>query len=57
MSNKQTQKAKYPKLSAIRRADPELEREMTKYDYPLPSREYILQILAEQGVPVSFERL
>ncbi len=33
------------------------EREVAKYDYPLPSREYILQSLAEQGVPVSFERL
>jgi len=34
-----------------------LERELAKYDYPLPSREYILQVLAEQGVPVAFERL
>ncbi|HZV55745.1 MAG TPA: ribonuclease R [Rhodocyclaceae bacterium] len=34
-----------------------LERELAKYDYPLPSREYILQILADQGVPVTFERL
>ncbi|MDK9725426.1 MAG: ribonuclease R [Sterolibacteriaceae bacterium MAG5] len=33
------------------------EREIAKYDYPLPSREYILQMLAEQGIPVSFERL
>jgi ribonuclease R len=34
-----------------------LERELAKYDYPLPSREYILQMLAEQGVPVAVERL
>jgi ribonuclease R len=34
-----------------------LDRELAKYDYPLPSREYILQTLAEQGVPVEFERL
>jgi ribonuclease R len=34
-----------------------LDRELAKYDYPLPSREYILQILAEQGVPVAVERL
>jgi ribonuclease R len=33
------------------------EREVTKYDYPLPSREYVLQVLAEQGMPVAFERL
>jgi ribonuclease R len=46
-----------PSLSRIRRADPFLEREQAKYPHPLPSREYILQILAEQGVPVPFERL
>jgi ribonuclease R len=34
-----------------------LERELAKYDYPLPSREYILQMLAEQGVPASFEHV
>ena len=45
------------KFSAIRRADPFFERELAKYDYPLPSREYILQTLTEQGVPVSAERL
>ncbi|WP_126444234.1 ribonuclease R [Sulfuricystis multivorans] len=45
------------KLSSIRRADPFLEREQAKYPHPLPSREYILQTLTEQGVPVSFERL
>ncbi|MGE5468571.1 MAG: ribonuclease R [Ignavibacteria bacterium] len=33
------------------------DREVAKYDYPLPSREYILQALAEQGVPVAFDRL
>ncbi|MDP2822238.1 MAG: ribonuclease R [Sulfuritalea sp.] len=45
------------KLSKIRCADPMFEREVAKYEYPLPSREYILQMLAGQGVPVSFERL
>jgi len=49
---------KVKKLSAIRRADPMLERELRNYPHPLPSREYILQVLGEQeGVPVSFERL
>ncbi|HEX8989385.1 MAG TPA: ribonuclease R [Rhodocyclaceae bacterium] len=33
------------------------EREMAKYEYPLPSREYILQVLGEQGAPVAFDRL
>jgi len=34
-----------------------IEREMAKYEYPLPSREYILQTLTEKGIPVSFEDL
>lgn len=34
-----------------------MEREKTKYDHPLPSREFVLQILAEQGVPVTQEKL
>ncbi len=42
---------------SIRLQDPYLEREKTKYDHPLPSREFILQILAEQGVPVPQEKL
>jgi ribonuclease R len=45
------------KLSAVRRADPFLERELKTYEQPLPSREYILQILEEQGKPVSFDAL
>jgi ribonuclease R len=34
-----------------------LAREQAKYEYPLPSREYILQILAAEGAPLSTERL
>ena len=45
------------KLSKIRRNDPHFEREKKTYEYPLPSREYILQILEEQGKPVSGEQL
>ncbi len=55
MSNKRT--AQNRKLSKIRRADPEFARECEKYPFPLPSREYILQVLTEQGVPVPFDRL
>ena len=44
-------------ISAIRRADPCLERELAQYDNPLPSREYVEQVLAEQGVPLRMERL
>lgn len=55
MSNKKTPQNR--KLSHIRRADPEFARESANYESPLPSREYILQTLAEQGVPVAFDRL
>ncbi len=44
-------------VSAVRDADPFLERERLNYDEPLPSREYILQMLTEQGVPVSDGKL
>jgi ribonuclease R len=57
MSNKHKPATQNRKLSKIRRADPEFARESEKYPFPLPSREYILQTLAEQGVPTSFDRL
>jgi ribonuclease R len=57
MSNKHKQPAPNRKLSKIRLADPEFARESGNYEFPLPSREYILQTLAEQGVPTSFDRL
>ncbi len=44
-------------LSAVRRADPFFERECAQYEQPLPSREYVLQVLTEQGVPLRFDRL
>ncbi|MBL8442539.1 MAG: ribonuclease R [Zoogloeaceae bacterium] len=43
--------------SAIRRADPFFERESSSYENPLPSREYVSQVLAEQGVPLQFDAL
>ncbi|MDD5176039.1 MAG: ribonuclease R [Sterolibacterium sp.] len=45
------------KLGKLRRADPFFEREQAKYPNPLPSREYILQMLVEGGVPLEFERI
>ena len=54
MSNKKTNSRP---LSKIRRADPEFEREKSKYEHPLPSREYILQVLAVQGAPLEFDAL
>lgn len=36
---------------------PHFEREVAKYEQPLPSREYILQVVEDQGKPVGFEQL
>ena len=44
-------------VSAIRRADPFYGREKQKYGLPLPSREYVEQILAHEGVPMRFDEL
>jgi ribonuclease R len=38
-------------------ADPHLEREQEKYEHPLPSREYLLDLMAKHGVPLEFEQL
>jgi ribonuclease R len=48
---------KIVKISKIRQADPMLARELATYENPLPSREYILQVVTEQGVPLTFERI
>jgi ribonuclease R len=44
-------------LSDIRRKDPHFEEETKKYEFPLPSRDYVLQVLAEKGVPMEFQEL
>ncbi|MDR0529350.1 MAG: ribonuclease R [Zoogloeaceae bacterium] len=49
MSSKKTKAS-----SVVRLADPFLAREKERYQEPLPSREYILQKLAEAGAPVNF---
>lgn len=46
------QTSKKQKSPSLREQDPFLEREKLKYSNPLPSREFIMQILAEQGVPL-----
>jgi len=46
-----------PGLSKVRRADPRFEEEAARYEQPLPSREYVLQKLTEQGMPVEFDQL
>ncbi|UJP05771.1 MAG: ribonuclease R [Nitrosomonas sp.] len=45
MSNKKKQR--------LRELDPFLKREEERYSHPLPSREYILQILKQQGIPLA----
>jgi len=45
------------KKKNIRQLDPYLDRERETYEHPLPSREYILQILEEKGVPVEQDEL
>ncbi len=45
------------KKKNLRLQDPFLEREREQYEHPLPSREFILQILTEQGAPMTDEEL
>ncbi len=37
--------------------DPHFKREARKYDNPIPSREFILDLLREQGVPLTYDRI
>ncbi len=43
--------------SSQRNSDPQAAREAAQYETPLPSRELILQILSDQGVPLSNEQI
>lgn len=45
-------RSKPRKVKGLRAQDPWLERERERYENPLPSREYILQLLTEAGAPV-----
>jgi len=40
-----------------RNLDPHAAREASRYDTPIPSREMILSILSEQGIPLGVEQL
>ena len=42
---------------SVRASDPHLDRERKRYPNPLPSREYMLDLLEQRGVPMSFEAL
>jgi ribonuclease R len=45
------------KKSSMRENDPFAEREALEYESPLPSRELVLQVLSEKGIPLSFNDL
>jgi ribonuclease R len=45
------------KRPTARAADPHREREASRYEHPIPSREFILQTLAEAGVPLTDDEL
>ena len=42
---------------SLRLQDPHLGREIEKYGHALPSREWILQFLQEEGIPVTLQLL
>jgi ribonuclease R len=43
--------------AGLRLADPYLDRERARYDNPLPSREWILSVLEQEGVPLESAHL
>ena len=46
-----------PTKTGRRARDPHYEREAKRYEEPLPSREYVLEVLVEAGVPVPEDEL
>jgi ribonuclease R len=58
-----TREARAPKRpeagepTTLRLSDPNLDRERERYPNPLPSREWVLHVLEQEGVPVPPERL
>ncbi|TCS70120.1 RNAse R [Sulfuritortus calidifontis] len=57
MSTKKTAKSHRGAGKGLRWQDPFLKREQEKYGQPLPSREFILQLVEEAGEPVPMEDL
>ena len=41
----------------IRDNDPEIDREIQLYENPIPSRELILQVMSEYGIPINKDEL
>ncbi len=54
---KKSHKAEKDTTLRLRDRDPHLEAEREKYETPLPSREFILEVLREQGMPVAPDAL
>ncbi len=50
-------KRKITKKNRLRKLDPFFERERERYGLAIPSREFILQILEKQGVPINESKL
>ena len=48
--SRRSDRSKMPKRASLRLADPYLAREQERYESPLPSREWILSVLEEEGV-------
>ncbi len=44
-------------MTKYRKKDPFKEREASEYDHPVPSREFIMQFLADTGEPVGWQAL
>ncbi len=58
MDSKKPSKSKtHPKMNGLRASDPFLAREKTRYEFPLPSREFLLQLLTERGAPMYADEL
>jgi len=58
VSRKPTEpKTALKRARALRLSDPFLERESQRYENPLPSREFILQIMTDEGAPIAAEVL
>ena len=45
------------KNPALRQQDPFLAREQQRYDHPLPSREWVIELLEREGVPMKVDAL
>ena len=53
MKNKNKKSPSKPSSQSARHADPHREREAARYENPIPSREAILQVLEQAGVPMN----